>query len=118
MSDAGSATPAWYPDPYGRHEYRWFDGRTWTEQVSDHGRQGVDPPAGAVVPDVRRDAGRIERDLARAGAAAGAAWAGSGHLFDEPVLVVSQKAKLIEVNNEYGVFDRSGNRLGVVRQVG
>jgi len=34
------------------------------------------------------------------------------------VLVVSQKAKLIEVNNEYAVYDRNGNQLGAVRQVG
>ena len=33
MSDSGSGghQPNWYPDPMGRHEYRWFDGTTWTE---------------------------------------------------------------------------------------
>ena len=43
---------------------------------------------------------------------------GGGTLLTEPVLVVSQKAKLIEVNNEYAVFDREGRQLGAVRQVG
>ncbi|MFG2137867.1 phospholipid scramblase-related protein [Streptomyces sp. NPDC048650] len=43
---------------------------------------------------------------------------GSGSLFSEPVLVVDQKAKLIEVTNEYGVFDQHGNALGTVVQVG
>ncbi|GAB7029646.1 phospholipid scramblase-related protein [Streptomyces sp. NPDC021749] len=43
---------------------------------------------------------------------------GGGTLFTEPVLVVNQKAKLIEVTNEYGVFDQHGNTLGTVVQVG
>ncbi|MFI7099216.1 phospholipid scramblase-related protein [Streptomyces sp. NPDC050161] len=43
---------------------------------------------------------------------------GGGSLFTEPVLVVNQKAKLIEVTNEYSVFDQHGNTLGTVVQVG
>jgi hypothetical protein len=34
----------WYPDPSGRHEQRYWDGTRWTDQVSDEGRQSVDPP--------------------------------------------------------------------------
>jgi len=29
--------PEWYTDPSGRHEYRLWDGASWTEDVSDHG---------------------------------------------------------------------------------
>ncbi|MEU9118866.1 phospholipid scramblase-related protein [Streptomyces sp. NPDC048506] len=43
---------------------------------------------------------------------------GGGTLFTEPVLVVNQKAKLIEVTNEYSVFDQHGNTIGSVVQVG
>lgn len=43
---------------------------------------------------------------------------GGGTLFTEPVLVVNQKAKLIELTNEYSVMDQSGNALGSVVQVG
>jgi uncharacterized protein YxjI len=39
-------------------------------------------------------------------------------LFTEPILVVNQKTKLIELTNEYGIFDQTGRRLGAVRQVG
>ncbi|MFD7919367.1 phospholipid scramblase-related protein [Streptomyces sp. NPDC059740] len=39
-------------------------------------------------------------------------------LFTEPVLVVNQKAKVIEVTNEYSVFDRNGNAIGTVVEVG
>jgi uncharacterized protein YxjI len=42
----------------------------------------------------------------------------SGSIFTEPVLVVNQKAKLIEVTNEYAVLDQYGNRLGSVAEVG
>ena len=118
MSEAPTP-PGWYPDPFGRHEHRWFDGGQWTDQVSSHGKQSVDAPVGAHVPTaVQRDVTRSQRDVAKAGVAGQAAWQGDGHLLNEPVLVVSQKAKLIEVNNEYGVFDGDGRQLGMVRQVG
>ncbi|MFI9045537.1 phospholipid scramblase-related protein [Streptomyces sp. NPDC053427] len=51
-------------------------------------------------------------------AGAAPAGPGGGSLFTEPVLVINQKAKLIEVTNEYGVFDQHGNALGTVVQVG
>jgi hypothetical protein len=36
---------AWHPDPTGRHDYRWWDGERWTDQVaSADGRRGSDPP--------------------------------------------------------------------------
>ncbi len=114
-----SSPPAWYPDPFGRHEHRWYDGYQWTDQVSSNGRQGVDPPVAAHVPTaVVRDPTKTQRDVAKAGMAGQATWQGGGHLLNEPVLVVSQKAKLIEVNNEYGVFGSDGRQLGMVRQVG
>ncbi len=119
MTQPTGTHPAnWYPDPLGRHEYRYFDGNQWTEHVSDHGRQGVDPPVGTpTVPTVNRPTEKVQRDVSRAGVAAGAPQ-GGGTLFTEPVLVVNQKAKLIEVNNEYAVYDQHGTQVGAVRQVG
>lgn len=43
---------------------------------------------------------------------------GGGTLFTEPVLVVNQKAKLIELTNEYSVMDQAGTVLGSVVQIG
>ncbi|GGV82127.1 phospholipid scramblase-related protein [Streptomyces thermoviolaceus] len=43
---------------------------------------------------------------------------GGGTLFTEPVLVVNQKAKLIELTNEYSVFDQNGRQIGSVTEVG
>jgi uncharacterized protein YxjI len=126
MTDAGApiseppaaATPAnWYPDPLGRHEHRYWDGSQWTEHVSSHGRQTVDPPTGAgYVPVVNRATEKLVADVQKAGAAGGPV--GGGTIFTEPVLVVNQKAKLIELNNEYGIYDQQGRQIGAVRQVG
>ena len=42
---------------------------------------------------------------------------GGGTLFTEPILVVNQKAKVIELVNEYLVFDQHGTKVGAVAQV-
>lgn len=39
-------------------------------------------------------------------------------LFQHRVFVVNQKAKLIEITNQYSVFDENGNNIGHVNQVG
>lgn len=33
----------WAADPSGRHQYRWYDGSRWTQNVSDNGAMSVDP---------------------------------------------------------------------------
>jgi|tagenome__1003787_1003787.scaffolds.fasta_scaffold20928395_6 hypothetical protein len=35
--------PSWQGDPTGRHEYRWWTGNAWADQVSDGGTTGSDP---------------------------------------------------------------------------
>jgi hypothetical protein len=42
----------------------------------------------------------------------------SGSVFTEPVLVVNQKVKLIEVTNEYAVRDQAGTQIASVTEVG
>lgn len=60
---------------------------------------------------------RVQKQVhQQAGVASGGA--GGGTLFTEPVLVVNQKAKLIELTNEYKVMDQQGNQLGAVVEVG
>jgi uncharacterized protein YxjI len=39
-------------------------------------------------------------------------------IFTESVLVVNQKAKIIELTNEYAIFNSDGTQIGMVRQVG
>ena len=44
MGDEG--VPAgWYPDPMARHEYRYWDGARWTDEVADQGSATLDPLA-------------------------------------------------------------------------
>ena len=47
-----------------------------------------------------------------------AATDGDGTLFTEPVLVVNQRDKIVELTNEYDVYDPHGTHLGSVVQVG
>ncbi len=87
--------PGWYPDPAGRPGTRWWDGQGWTEHVQQAAPPSTHPPPGPQV----------------------AAGRGSS-LYEQPVLVVSQKTKLIELTNEYAVFDGQGRQIGAVVQVG
>jgi hypothetical protein len=104
----------WYPDPLGRHDRRSWDSSQWTHHVASRGRQEVDPPVdGAPVPtgnDVGRD---VQRQARRSGIADGAQ-IGQVALFTEPVLVVSQKAKLLGSNVEYAVQEQHGQQIGAV----
>ena len=43
---------------------------------------------------------------------------GGPSLFEQSILVVSQKTKLIELTNEYAVYDGQGQQIGAVTQVG
>ena len=110
--------PGWFPDPLGRHEQRYWDGQQWTEHVASHGRQSVDPPgAPQQLPTVNHSPEKIQQQVQqRAGIVDTPA--GGGTIFSEPVLVVNQKAKLIELNNEYAIFTQAGQQIGAVRQVG
>jgi hypothetical protein len=38
-----SATPGWYTDPTDSYLYRYWDGTTWTNQVSSGGSSATDP---------------------------------------------------------------------------
>lgn len=48
MTTSNSPAAAWHTDPSGRHQFRWWDGTRWTDQVADNGVVGVEalpPPA-------------------------------------------------------------------------
>jgi uncharacterized protein YxjI len=132
-----SDTPAnWHPDPSGRHELRYWDGTAWTDHVSDQGVTGTDPVDAPAPPQGTRmdrldsrltvgNEGKAEtiqqqlhgtghRGIGIDGPMAG----GGGGVLTEPILVVNQKAKLIELNNQYSVFDQHGTQIAAVNQVG
>ncbi|MFE1989107.1 phospholipid scramblase-related protein [Streptomyces mirabilis] len=123
-----SNTPAgWYPDPHGAPQtLRYWDGSQWTEHtnadqaaptgqtVPQQAQQPYGQPAAGPDPRVQQ---QVQRQVQQQAGVAGGG-AGGGTLFTEPVLVVNQKAKLIELTNEYKVMDQQGNQLGAVVEVG
>ncbi|GEK04241.1 phospholipid scramblase-related protein [Streptomyces sp. ATE26] len=122
-----SNTPAgWYPDPHGAAQtLRYWDGAQWTDHTNP-AQQGAGqvPPQQAAgqqqaahIPEQQGGDAKVQRQVQKqAGVAAGGP--GGGTLFTEPVLVVNQKAKLIELTNEYKVMDQSGREIGAVTEVG
>jgi hypothetical protein len=125
-----SNTPAgWYPDPHGApRTLRYWDGAQWTQHIQAD-QQGQAP---AQVPHQAAPGGQPNQAYGQQAAAAdprvqrqvqqqagvAPSGPGGGTLFTEPVLVVNQKAKLIELTNEYSVFDQNGNQIGSVTEVG
>jgi hypothetical protein len=47
MDGMNGPAPGWQPDPTGRHEYRYWDGTRWSDDVSDGGVAATDPVGGA-----------------------------------------------------------------------
>lgn len=41
---ADGSTGQWGPDPFGRHQFRYHDGASWTGHVMDGTRPSIDPP--------------------------------------------------------------------------
>ncbi len=107
----------WYADPAGTFEQRWWNGTAWTDQVLNGGVPTVSalPTGEAPVQASRPD--QLDRQLRQqAGVTPGVA--GGGTVFTEQVLVVNQKTKLIELTNEYSVYDQHGTQIGAVKEVG
>ncbi|MEV6162839.1 phospholipid scramblase-related protein [Streptomyces sp. NPDC052052] len=139
MTTQSNISAGWYPDPHGAPQLlRYWDGSQWTEHTNPAGgqqAQGAVPttPASAqpqaapqhqqAVPHqqagyqqaVQQQPG-VPQQAVHQPQQGGAP--GAGSLFNQQVLVVNQKAKLIEVTNEYSVFDQHGNTIGSVVQVG
>lgn len=116
MAANGGRTEGWYPDPFGRHELRLYDGR-WTGSVRTNGRTRKDPPAeDSRVPTVACPPEVIEAHVARADAATVAP--GGGTLLTEPVLVFAIDTAQSQVSADFAIFDPRGRQVGAIREVG
>ncbi len=128
----------------GRHHLRYWDGQAWTEHVSTNGVQTVDPLQPTAPGQVQatatgadgitrieqltsfdnaHDPSKIQQQVHgdngyRSAGVGDVAFEGDGTIFNEPILVVNQKAKVFEVTNQYSVFDRQGRQIAAVNEVG
>lgn len=131
----------WHPDPFRRFQHRYWDGARWTEHVASDGRQWVDPPIGHVLPvaippipdptppvpvagqllpiaslplAATSQVKKIQKQVQKLGIADAA---GNPDLavLNEPVLVINQKGKLVELRAEYAIYNRNGRQLAAVR---
>ncbi|MFD7862851.1 phospholipid scramblase-related protein [Streptomyces sp. NPDC059783] len=138
MTTHSNVSAGWYPDPHGAPQLlRYWDGSQWTEHTNPAGGQAqapaqtAQPQAPAQVPQQHQpQAAAQQYPQQQAPAQQQHAMPqqgvpqqqggvpGAGSLFNQQVLVVNQKAKLIEVTNEYSVFDQQGNTIGSVVEVG
>ncbi|MER5894020.1 phospholipid scramblase-related protein [Streptomyces sp. NPDC001876] len=131
MTTQSNIPAGWHPDPHGAPQLlRYWDGSQWTEhthpaqapaagQAPAVGQAPVQPQA--AVPQQQaapQQQMAPQQQVPQQQAAPQQGAPGAGSLFNQQVLVVNQKAKLIEVTNEYRVFDQQGNTVGSVVQVG
>jgi hypothetical protein len=98
VSELGSGTSAtspegWRVDPFGRHEFRFFDGIRWTPYVRDGDAHSVDEP----IEGVKR--GTHGPPILTAG-----------------LLVVELHAEGQDRTEPFSVFGRDGRDLGTVRR--
>jgi hypothetical protein len=109
--EAGS----WLVDPTRRHQYRWFDGGQWTDQVSDHGVRTVDPYGSE--PSTAPTRANAKEHTSTAAVATGgsntfgvvAAIGGAVALMGVAVNMVTVDAGLFE--NSLTYFDRSHGKV-------
>ena len=109
-----SSTPqGWFPDPAGRHQLRWWNGRAWAAAVADDGVQSFDPDGlSPGAPDQPRvDASDAEHaEVVRAchvGALPG------DDALTAPVLSVwHRRSGLVDLHPTWSVHDGVGRWLG------
>ncbi|BBY31180.1 AIM24 family protein [Mycolicibacterium sediminis] len=123
----GPGAGSWQPDPEGRFDYRWFDGHSWTDQVSHQGRPYVAPLGGGAPqqqgpPQPEHSAAQAQAQVQAQGfpqaGAGGDGFAGiTGDLVDgrfsekEAKPIANQNAKLLRVRLGEPFMARQGSMV-------
>ncbi|MGV0809692.1 AIM24 family protein [Mycolicibacterium setense] len=110
--------PGWLPDPEGRYEYRWWDGQSWTDQVSHQGQAGRAPLGGAPQQPQQPQQQRHPQQAQPQAQAQGDGFAGiSGDLVDgrfsekEATPIANQNKKMLRVRLGEPFMARQGSMV-------
>ncbi|OMC41608.1 Tellurium resistance protein [Mycolicibacterium fortuitum] len=108
----GTPQPGWLPDPEGRYEYRWWDGQSWTDQISHQGQAGR-APLGAAPQQPRQQAQQQAQQPGQGGGFAGI----NGELVDgrfsekEATPIANQNKKMLRVRLGEPFMARQGSMV-------
>lgn len=108
----GTPQPGWLPDPEGRYEYRWWDGQSWTDQISHQGQAGR-APLGTAPQQPRQQAQQQAQPQGQGGGFAGI----SGELVDgrfsekEATPIANQNKKMLRVRLGEPFMARQGSMV-------
>jgi hypothetical protein len=109
-----SRTPeGWYPDPTGRHQLRWWTGRTWAAAVVDDGVQQFDPDfltPGA--PQWPRAEPSAEDHGAVLAACHSGAVPGDDPLTAGTLVLWHRRSGMVDLHPTWSVHDGAGSWLG------
>jgi uncharacterized protein (AIM24 family) len=107
---------SWQPDPEGRFDYRWWDGRGWSDQVSHQGQLATAPLGAAPAPTPQQQS--PQATVHDAGQPTGDGFAGiTGDLVDgrfsekESTPIANQNAKLLRVRLGEPFMARQGSMV-------
>ncbi|WP_207552809.1 AIM24 family protein [Mycolicibacterium fortuitum] len=112
MTVNGTPQPGWLPDPEGRYEYRWWDGQSWTDQISHQGQAGR-APLGAAPQQPRQQAQQQAQQPGQGGGFAGI----NGELVDgrfsekEATPIANQNKKMLRVRLGEPFMARQGSMV-------
>lgn len=112
MTVNGTPQPGWLPDPEGRYEYRWWDGQSWTDQISHQGQAGR-APLGAAPQQPHQQTQQQAQPQGQGGGFAGI----SGELVDgrfsekEATPIANQNKKMLRVRLGEPFMARQGSMV-------
>jgi len=114
---SGPNPGSWQPDPEGRYEFRWWDGRQWTDQVFQRG-QVVSAPLGATSAETGPAEPPPAQVVPESTHLAGDGFAGiAGDLVDgrfserEAKAIANQNAKMLRVRLGEPFMARQGSMV-------
>jgi Protein of unknown function (DUF2510) len=112
VTQAAQSPAGWNADPFGRYQWRYWDGTQWTDQVASNGQQATDPPTGEIVPPDRAVFEAPSLVVVYVGDEADAGW--PVYAGDEKVAVVAVGDKFLGPD-DYFLTDATGRALLMVR---